>query len=238
VPEAAFASELAGLSDQWRGLSLTMPLKGAAHDAARWRDRPAELTRAVNTLLLTADGPRGFNTDVGGLVRVLEEQGVASIDSARIVGAGATASSAVVALGQLGAQRVEVVARRSAAVQPLADLGAAIGIEVVGAPFGEARYTSAPVTIATLPGDAQVPDAAAEALASSGGLLLDAVYGHWPTVLANAWARAGNPAMSGLGMLLHQALLQVRVFATGDPAAALEGEPAVLAAMREAVMGD
>ncbi|HWM14991.1 MAG TPA: shikimate dehydrogenase [Microbacterium sp.] len=238
VPEAAFADQFAGLSDQWRGLSLTMPLKGAAHGISRWRDRPADLTRAVNTLLLTPDGPRGFNTDVGGLVRALEEQGVVSIDSARIVGAGATASSAIVALGELGAQHVEVVARRRTAVAPIADLGAAIGIDVVGAAFDDARYRAVPVTIATLPGDAQVPDATADALASSGGLLLDAVYGNWPTALADAWARAGHPATSGLGMLLHQALLQVRVFATGSPAVALEDETSVLAAMRGAVMGD
>ena len=55
----------------------------------------------------------------------------------------------------------------------------------------------------------------------TGGLLLDVVYGHWPTALAAAWERAGQPAASGLGMLLHQALLQVRIFVAGDPDAPL-----------------
>ena len=54
------------------------------------------------------------------------------VGDARIVGAGATATSAVVALGELGANRVEVVARRGAAVAPLVELGAAIGVDVVG----------------------------------------------------------------------------------------------------------
>ena len=94
------------------------------------------------------------------------------------------------------------------------------------------------MTIATLPGDAPVPDAAADALAADGGLLLDAVYGHWPTALADAWVRAERTAVSGLGMLLHQALLQVRVFVTGDPDTAVDDETAVLAAMRLAVVGD
>ena len=82
VSESAFAAELAGLSAEWRGLSLTMPLKGAAHRAAAWRDRRSELTGAVNTLLLTGDGPRGFNTDVGGIVRPSTRR-ASSIPSAR-----------------------------------------------------------------------------------------------------------------------------------------------------------
>jgi shikimate dehydrogenase len=39
-------------------------------------------------------------------------------------------------------------------------------------------------------------------------------------------------------MLLHQAVLQVRVFVSGSTELALTDEPRVLAAMREAVMGD
>ena len=65
VDDAAFATELASLGTQYRGLSLTFPLKGVAYAASAERDLPAELTGAVNTLLLTEAGPRGFNTDVG-----------------------------------------------------------------------------------------------------------------------------------------------------------------------------
>ncbi|MET0829359.1 MAG: shikimate dehydrogenase [Microbacterium sp.] len=238
VSEADFAAELAGLSADWRGLSLTMPLKSVAFQAASSRDRRAELTGAVNTLLLSADGARGFNTDIGGIVRALAEQGVETVREARIVGAGATAMSALVALSELGAERVQIVARRAAAVQPLVDLGASLGVHVVGVPWDESGHAAVPVTIATLPGDARVADAAADALAAHGGLLLDVVYGHWPTALAAAWARAGRPAVSGLGMLLHQALLQVRVFVTGDADIPLEHEAAVLAEMRLAVVGD
>jgi shikimate dehydrogenase len=238
VPEEAFAAELAGLTEQWRGLSLTMPLKGTAYAAATWRDRRAELTGAVNTLLLAEAGPRGFNTDVGGIVCALHDEGIEAIDCARIVGAGATAMSALVALGELGADRVEIVARRATAVQSLAELGESIGIDVVGMPLDQSERFPVPVTIATLPGDAAVTDAAADSLAAGGGLLLDVVYGHWPTALADAWARAGAPAVSGLGMLLHQALLQVRVFVTGDPDTEVADESAVLAEMRSAVVGE
>ena len=238
VSEAEFAVAVASLDGTWRGLSVTMPLKAEAHAAAAVRDGRAELSGAVNTLLLHPDGLRGFNTDIGGIVRSLAEQGVDTVEQARIVGAGATATSALVALGELGARQVEVVARRPAAVAPLQTLGERLGVRVVPVPFSAIRDEAVTVTIATLPGDAPVPDAAADVLAGAGGLLLDVVYGHWPTALASAWGRAGHPAVSGLGMLLHQALLQVRIFTSGDPDVPVDDESAVLAAMREAIMGD
>ncbi|MBD3940980.1 shikimate dehydrogenase [Microbacterium sp. NEAU-LLC] len=235
VDEASFAHELTGLDDSWRGLSLTMPLKGVAFAAAANRDRRADLTGAVNTLLLHSDGPRGFNTDVGGIVRALADDGIASVPRARIVGAGATATSALVALGELGAEAVEVVARRPEAVRPLTALGARLGIEVTAAPFAASPSHDVPLTIATLPGDAPVADAAADTLAQTGGLLLDVVYGHWPTALSAAWDRIGGAARSGLGMLLHQAVLQIRIFQHGDPDMPLEAETDVLEAMRRAL---
>ena len=100
VDEGGFAGALASLDETWRGLSLTMPLKGAAFAAARIRGRRAELTGAVNTLLLTPDGPRGFNTDVGGIVALSARRASSRVERARIVGAGATATSALVALSR------------------------------------------------------------------------------------------------------------------------------------------
>lgn len=237
VDAAGFAAALAGLDDTWRGLSLTYPLKAEAHAVAATLDDRARATGAVNTLLLGPGGPRGFNTDVGGIAASLREEGVASLDRARIVGAGATASSALVALSELGAREVEVVARRPDAVVPLVELGRSLGVAVAAASFSSS-FTAVDATIATLPGEAAVADAAADALAAGGGLLLDVVYGHWPTAVAAAWERRGATAVSGLGMLLHQALLQVRIFVTGEVRTALPDEAAVLDAMRRAVVGD
>jgi shikimate dehydrogenase len=232
VDEASFAAEFADLDESWRGLSLTMPLKGVAFAAARLRDRRADLTGAVNTLLLDPAGIRGFNTDVGGIVRALADDGITDVARARIVGAGATATSALVALSELGVREVDVVARRPEALAPLTELGRRIGTAVRASSFTASGHSAVPLTIATLPGDAPIADAAADALAANGGLLLDVVYGHWPTALSAAWERAGNPARSGLGMLLHQALLQVRIFRNGDPDAPLAREDESLAAMR------
>jgi len=237
VDVPGFDAALAALDSSWRGLSLTMPLKGVAHAAARARDRAAELTGAVNTLLLTADGPRGFNTDVGGIAADLQALGLAGLDRARIVGAGATATSALVGLASLGVRRVEVTARRREAIAALEGLGERLGVKVVPLSFG-APSDEVPLTFATLPGGARLAEPDAEALAAGGGVLYDVVYGHWPTVLASAWQRRGERAIPGIGMLVRQALLQVRVFVREDVEAPLDREDAVLAAMQAAVTGD
>lgn len=232
-----FDRELGGLDPGFRGLSLTYPLKGLAHRAAATRDEAATLTGAVNTLVVGVEGgPRGYNTDVGGLVCDLRTHGFDGIDTARIIGAGATATSALAALAHLGAQRVDVAARRPSAVQPLRALGETLGVEVHAASLDDAEHAPVALTVATLPGDVALSTAVTTAVAHSGGMLYDVVYGTWPTPLAAAFAHAGGTAVNGSGMLVQQALLQVRIFCTGDPSQILTDEPAVLEAMRTAVM--
>nr|WP_154924017.1 shikimate dehydrogenase [Microbacterium testaceum] len=237
VDEIAFSTALGDLDATWRGLSLTMPLKQVAARTAVALDDDARLTGAVNTLLLSAAGPQGFNTDVGGLARALDEIGVTRPEVIRVLGAGATATSAVVAAARAGARLVEVRARRIEAARALAVLGSAVGVEVRPEPLTGGDVATVDATIATLPGGTDL-GAVAETLASTSGPLVDVVYGTWPTPLAHAWTRAGVAAHNGLGMLLHQALLQVRVFVTGDPGQALVHEDAVLSAMRTALVGD
>jgi len=231
VAAAEFAETLGSLDDAWRGLSLTMPLKEEAFRAAATRDRHAELTGAVNTLLL-GDEPAGFNTDVGGIVDALAEAGITRLESVRILGAGATAASALVAAGEIGATRAEVRARRPERAVGLIDLGSRLDV-AVGADVLEAPALPVDLTVATLPSGTVLPAATAAALAQNGGALFDAAYAPWPSALAAVWA--GSPVVSGLGMLLHQAVRQIRIFRNGDPSIALPDEDAVITAMRAAL---
>jgi len=235
IEEAAFPERIRDLDATWRGLSLTMPLKQVAARTAAALDDDARLTGAVNTFLLTSDGPRGFNTDVGGLARALDEIGVRNPGNIRVLGAGATATSAVVAAARAGAEVVEVRARRVEAAEALRTLD--LGVEVRVRPLTGDDPGPVDATIAALPGGTDLGPVAEE-LASVSGPLVDVVYGGWPTPLARAWDRAGGEAHDGLAMLLHQALLQVRVFVNGDPGRCLDREDAVLAAMRIALVGD
>ena len=237
VTAEGFRDAFEGLGNTWRGLSCTMPLKEVAATVCVTQDHHSQLTGSVNTVVLAGgSGPHGANTDVGGLVAAIREQGIDEISSARILGAGRTAASAVVALSELGARRIDVHARRPDAAAELVAIGGLLEIDVVpralNAPQGRAD-----VTVSTLPGGTTLGAEITDRFAAHGGALFDAAYAPWPTDVAAAWERAGRTAVSGLSMLLHQALLQVRLFTTGDGGALLPNEPAVLLAMRHALTG-
>lgn len=228
VTEAEFAGKLRDLDDSWRGLSLTMPLKDEAFRVADSHDAHAELTGVANTLLL-GERIEAFNTDVGGIVDALGENGVVAPDAVRLLGAGATAASALVAVSDMGATRVDVRARRPDRASALVALGEKLGVTVTVSTFDEPA-SAVELTIASLPGGTALDESVVRPLADHGGVLFDVAYSPWPSALASAWT--GGEAIAGLGMLLHQAVRQIRVFAHGDPAAVLPDEAAVVAAMR------
>jgi len=67
MSESGLADFVAGLDSSWRGLSVTMPLKVAVLDLGE-ADPVAQRAGAGNTLILSDQGNRVYNTDVGGLV--------------------------------------------------------------------------------------------------------------------------------------------------------------------------
>ncbi|MEJ3403748.1 shikimate dehydrogenase [Rathayibacter sp. YIM 133350] len=232
--ESALGDFLAARGPDWRGLSLTMPLKDEAFRLARTRDRLAAATASVNTLLWDERrAVHGFNTDVPGLVNAVREQEGAALRDVLVLGAGATARSAVVAAAELGAEAVHVAVRTPAKGEALAPLAASVGLRVsVGAL--DALPDRADLVISTLPGGVELAASPPVDLRSE-ALLFDVAYAPWPSALAEAWEAAGGRAVSGLGMLLHQALVQVRIFVAGDPLAPMPDEEGVLAAMRAAL---
>jgi len=234
VDAAAFPSALAALDETWRGLSLTMPLKEVAHEAANELDVHARLTGAVNTLLL-GEGRQGFNTDVGGIVDAFAHAGVDAIRRVRILGAGATAASALVAVGELGAQSVEVRARRPESARRLRTIAAELSIGITIVPF-DAPTDDVDVTIATLPSGTALDTSVSAPLRASGGVLFEAAYAPWPSALAAGWEQA--PVISGFEMLLYQAVRQIRIFLHGSQDRPLPDEDVIVAVMRSASMED
>lgn len=226
----------AHLRGGWRGFSLTMPLKEEAHRLAAILDPVAQESGVVNTLLRLDSETQpwaGFNTDVGGLAAAVREAG---LDATRtvVLGAGATAVSAALAAMGLGAERVTIAARRLEAARAVAER---FGTDAVtlGSADTERLHRDATLVISTLPGSAGELVELPPELPSIP--LFDVAYDPWPSPLAERWRLAGGEAHSGIGMLVEQALLQVRIFVNGDPSMALPGETRVIAAMREAAEG-
>lgn len=212
VDEDQLPAFVAGLDATWAGLSLTMPLKEAVVPLLDDIDLVALATGAVNTVVLDDDGRHGWNTDVQGIVAALDENGAAS-GSGAVIGAGATARSAVAALARRGTAEVLLVARRPEAAASVRATALEVGValEVLGWD-SLLDALEADVVVATVPRGVLDP-VSAEVAASAGsrGALLDVVYDPWPTPLAAAWAGAGGTVASGLDMLLHQAVRQVEL---------------------------
>jgi shikimate dehydrogenase len=209
-----------------------MPLKRDILPLLDERDQLVTLTGGANTVLFDNGLTRGFNTDVYGIVRAFQDAGVERLQSPIIFGSGATAASAMVAIVQLGAKQATVVAREPRKAASLVALGTSLGVKVeLQGQAGGMLFWAPDAVISTVPGHShsrlQFPD---DAMAAS--VLLDVAYDPWPSTSATAWTKAGGTVVSGLQMLLHQALAQVRIFVGGDPAIELDNEPAVLDAMR------
>ena len=206
------------------GLSVTMPLKTAVIQYCDELSETARVTGAVNTVYPRGEKVLGDNTDVIGIVNALRHAGLEPEplkDSAAIVGGGATAISALAALHALGYCRVSVYARslhKLGSVQEAADrLGVQLEqIALADLPQNLAERGHHPV-VSTLP--ARAADEWASQLSGLKGasathrpVLLDVAYNPWPSVLASAWEANGGTVVSGLEMLLYQAVEQVLLF--------------------------
>ncbi len=207
VDAAALPGFLAGLDAAWRGLSLTMPLKRAVLPLLDELSATARESGAVNTVLLDARGAsRGDNTDVPGIVSALREQGVTAVQRATVLGTGATATSALVALQRLGLRHAVLCGRDPIRAGRLADWARARGIAADAAPL-DPPARAGELVVSTVPASAVAPWA--ESLVRDADVVLDAVYRPWPTPLLAAAAVAGLRTVTGIDLLAHQAVLQV-----------------------------
>jgi shikimate-5-dehydrogenase len=229
--EAELAAFLDGLGPEWAGLSLTMPLKEEALRLAASASAVAEAIGAANTLVRAPDGTwHADNTDVYGMVRVLRSAGLRARPAVTVLGGGGTARAALGAAAELGASSVTVVTRRPEARDELRPAASALGLEITGGQWSSAAdHFDADAVIST------VPKGAADELAAvvrwrPGTVLFDAIYDPWPTPLAATAYTSGISVISGLDLLLAQALGQFEQFTGVTPAP----EEAMRAALFEA----
>src|SRR4051794_4165534 len=214
---------LAGLGEEWRGFSVTMPCKQAAVEVAQVVDPLPRLLGAANTLVRTDEGWRAENTDVTGVGMALQLAGVERVGHAAIIGAGGTAAAAAVALSSLGAEHVDVIVRDPARAQDVLRVLQVLGVSSSVSPLGEADI-EAPLVVSTVPIDAQPTVSALGWRAEQ--TVLDVLYAPWPTQLAGRVTDAGGTVVGGLEVLFWQATVQVEL---------MTGRPAPIAAMRSAL---
>jgi shikimate dehydrogenase len=216
VPPGQAAAALAGARALGiRGLSVTMPHKEAVAVAVDELSPEGARLGAVNCAVGSAGGWRGANTDGAGFVAALARGGRFSPSGTRclVVGAGGAARAVIAALADAGAAEVVVVNRTEERARLAAALAGPVGR--VGS-AGDARGCDLVVN-ATPAGMAGVdggPDdwPVDPGLLGAGHVVVDLVY-HPPVTpwLAAAAARGARTA-NGLGMLVHQAALQIELW--------------------------
>jgi shikimate dehydrogenase len=207
------------MGPEWAGLSLTMPLKRVALAVA---DEVSPLARAVgaaNTLVFPPGGPaagrRADNTDVAGMVAALREAGLTQVKQAVILGAGGTAQSALAAVRELGYQSPVVLVRNPARTGELRSTAERLGMRpTISGRLFEEPLPDADLVISTLPGGAADPLSSTRWNPDT--TVLDVVYAPWPTPFAGSALAADCRVVSGLTVLLHQAVAQVELM-TGYP---------------------
>ena len=215
------------MGPEWAGLSLTMPLKRVVMTVADEVSPLAEAVGAANTLVFSpAGGTRADNTDVAGMVSALREAGLTRVEQSVILGAGGTAQSALAAVRELGHQSPIILVRNLARTSELRETAERLGMRPT---ISDGLFTeplpAADLVISTLPGGAADPLSATRWKPDT--MVLDVVYAPWPTSFAGSALAAGCPVVSGLTVLLYQAVAQVEL---------MTGHPGPVEAMRTALV--
>lgn len=209
--ERGLAVFLDGCDASWAGLSLTMPLKRAVLSLADEVEDTAIAVGGANTIIFDRGRRVAHNTDVAGITAALREAGVPRVRTATVLGAGATAASALAAVRELGATEpgaVTVLARSLGRADELIEAAERMSAKVDLALLADiGDYLDVDLVVSTVPAGAA--DAWAPVVAASGAAVLDVIYAPWPTVLGAAAAAAGSVVVGGFPMLLHQAAAQL-----------------------------
>lgn len=193
----------------FRGVNLTVPHKESALAICDELDPLARRIGAVNTIVVGEDGRLiGSNTDAYGLIENLRRNSPwrSGNDPAVVLGAGGGARAACVALLDAGAGSVRIANRTQLRAEILAEeLGA--GVEAVDWENRSDALDGATLLVntTTLGMAGQPPLEIDLSALPKAAVVCDIVYVPLETPLLAVARARGNPAVDGLGMLLHQA---------------------------------
>ena len=220
LPAAVRGAAALGL----RGLNVTMPHKRAMVPLVDELDEGADLSGAVNTVVIEGPKLRGFNTDGPGMIEACREAGIVLEDRrVLLLGAGGAAASIAAALCDAGVGNLQIVNRNPEHAAALAEKlreagkGAEIEVHPTDALDGSVR---APVIVNTTPlgmedGD---PLPIPPGYLDAGTALVDAVYRpDAETELVRRARARGATVVAGQRMLLYQGVLAQRLWTGRQP---------------------
>lgn len=211
---------------KFRGVNLTVPHKIIAFDRVAEIDPAARPAGAVNTLLWTANGWRGFNTDGYGLATALRVTLRQDLSRAHVVllGAGGAARGAAVECLQRGCASLWIANRTranlDALLATLAPIAAKIPVRGFDPAHPPTELPAGAIVINATSAGLRADDPAPIRLASlpRPAAVFDMIYNPPETPLLRAAAALGVPRAHGLSMLVHQGAKALEIWSGVDAA--------------------
>jgi len=203
--KGAYALDILGLN--------TVPHKQAVIDELVDIDELAAAIGAVNTLVRTEGGFKGYNTDILGLDRELSDVGISLEDKCVvIIGAGGAARAIAFLCAGKKASELYIMNRTLEKAQNIADavneyakkdIAKAAGISECGS-FDKKDYIVIQTTSVGLHPHDDETAVTADEFYENAAAGVDIIYNPYETMFMKLMKKHGKPAYNGLKMLLYQ----------------------------------
>lgn len=202
------------------GMNVTVPYKSEVMGYLAGTDELAKKIGAVNTLVRTEGGYIGYNTDMPGLYRAMEEDGLGLLGGkVLILGAGGVARAVALLAAEKGAAKICILNRTLKRAQDIiAELSEVLGETGSKMPGlsalplseyekleGEDWIGIQATSVGMFPGNEEViiEDAGFYQKLKAG---YDLIFNPYETKFMKLVKAAGKPAYNGLKMLLYQGI--------------------------------
>lgn len=195
------------------GLNVTVPHKQAVIDELVDIDELAAAIGAVNTLVRTEGGFKGYNTDILGLDRELSDVGISLEDKCVvIIGAGGAARAIAFLCAGKKASEIYIMNRTLEKAQNIADavneyakkdIAKAAGISECGS-FDKKDYIVIQTTSVGLHPHDDETAVMVDEFYENAAAGVDIIYNPYETMFMKLMKKHGKPAYNGLKMLLYQ----------------------------------
>jgi shikimate dehydrogenase len=211
TPEGADDFFRAALYEEWRGFSLTMPLKESIIEIGSVLefeiDPVAKLMHSGNTVVRKDGNFFVTSTDRTGFIRLLQD---VPKNRVAIIGGGGTARAALGALDGVS-QSVDFLLRTPSRSKALLGIATTTELNFFGMEHSLEGYD---LVITTVPAGAS--DELAEALDFRIPTLFEVLYNPYPTALLKKAQELGSRTFDGIDLLVEQALDQIHLFSARD----------------------
>ncbi len=199
-----------------KGLNVTVPHKSAVIPYLSDIDPLAKTIGAVNTLVRTPDGYKGYNTDMPGLYRELQSEGV-EIAGRKVIllGAGGVSRAVAILCAQYGAKQVYILNRTIEKAKEIAGevnehYGRECMVPLMLSEYGKIPKGKYPVIQGTSVGLAPDVDRAViedRDFYELAETAVDLIYRPAKTRFMRLAEEAGAKTYNGLKMLLYQGII-------------------------------